>query len=362
MWTSGSFNERFFLFVKKASPGMVFYVRANTLLELKVTADTCLMFLKPRIHNSDDPITFLKQSTAGEWTSTSLKFFFMARSSVHCIVCCEILYYSETMDADKCSSICDHTIVEHIDTWIIDMIILPAVLQFDHDRFARALERRTTTCFQLSMSLDTWFDPLKQWLLTATNSVHESEGIWLKSQVNLPNMTPLTSISYHMRATLRLNRSDMSVGMRQLWKWVMFLQSKDVEPYFCDIEQLGLCARRYIADGATIDCGPSVRAWIGNRSRAIVGEGARWSTLENVYFGGGPSLINHACHVHANAFIEYEHSDEVVSLEIIMPNTPIRIVYDDCLSLFMARRISCNICGGREAPKASYYRVELRNV
>ena len=62
VWTSGSFNERFFLFVKNARPGMVFYVRANTLVELKVTADTCLLIAKPHINNSEDPVAFLKQS------------------------------------------------------------------------------------------------------------------------------------------------------------------------------------------------------------------------------------------------------------------------------------------------------------
>ena len=66
MWTSERFNERFFLFIKRTVPGMVFYVRANTLLELKVTADTCLLLLTPRVSNGDDPFSFLENHVGGK--------------------------------------------------------------------------------------------------------------------------------------------------------------------------------------------------------------------------------------------------------------------------------------------------------
>ena len=66
MWTSERFNERFFLFIKRALPGMVLYVRANTLLELMVAADTSLLLLTPRVPNGEDPVSFLENQIAGE--------------------------------------------------------------------------------------------------------------------------------------------------------------------------------------------------------------------------------------------------------------------------------------------------------
>ena len=223
-----------------------------------------------------------------------------------------------------CPSICDHTIVQHIDLWIIDMIILPATLKYNQHRFVRVLERRGNSWLLSIGSLDEWFIDVKEWLKSAIDVIHASEGTWITSQLTMPQMTPKSPIPHIMCLSLLVNGPDMLLAMRQLWKWVLFLQSNDVKPYFCDKEQLGIVAKRLIADGATIDCGPSVRAWIGSRDRVAVKQSARWSTLENEYFGGGPSLLNHACDVHANAFIEYENLDEVVSLETIMPNTHLR--------------------------------------
>ena len=257
----------------------------------------------------------------------------MLTNVIHC-------NYSDWRTVDKCPQMCNHSIVEHVDTWIIDMIILPVALNYDLVKFSNVLRLRGSTWVLASRNIIHWLDAVKEWINFVNSFVKGSEAAWLRSQIVPINMFIMTAL----QLTVDLDGAHVRKAMRQLWKWVLFLQSKDTRPYFCDTEQLGILSTRLIADGATIDCGPSLRAWIGGRARDDVKTGARWSTLENEYFGGGPSLLNHACVAHANAFIEYDHEDEVVSLEQIWPDVSIRIVYDDCQSLYNSRHISCNVC------------------
>ena len=56
--------------------------------------------------------------------------------------------------------------------------------------------------------------------------------------------------------------------------------------------------------------------------------GLRTSTIDGDYFGGGASLLNHACCKCANVIIAYEHG-EVETTENIIEGQALRVVYND---------------------------------
>ena len=131
---------------------------------------------------------------------------------------------------------------------------------------------------------------------------------------------------------------------RQVFRWMSLLQSRDVTVYFDEVEHVGLRSVRFLKREGEIECGKSVRSRVGSRSRQIYGQGVRWSTLENVYFGGGPSLINHACSEHANVMIDYTDGT-VLALVDISPGEALRANYEEDVDiLYNTRGVRCCMC------------------
>ena len=247
---------------------------------------------------------------------------------------------------DACPHACVHTIHEHADTIIIDMIILPLALNFDGNAYLLSMSRRQSFWTCEDVCIMPMFDHLRRWISAATSQISTCLANWVSwcTTQELSSSTPC--ILRHLRQILCLNTSNYNVILGVLWKWVQLLQSNDVMPYYCEHEQVGLMTTRVIRNGEAIDCGPSFTRRIGIRSRDSVPFGVRWSTTEGRYLGGGPSLLNHACVRHANALIEYDNGNIVLAIEDIEIFTPVRIVYDDCLPLFETRRIVCGVCAG----------------
>ena len=109
-------------------------------------------------------------------------------------------------------------------------------------------------------------------------------------------------------------------------------------------EQVGIKSKRAFKVEDEIDCGQSMIVFIGDRSRHVHKIGVRWSTLRDEYFGGGPSLINHACRAHANVLIDYTNGIVVASRDIEAGDT-LRVDYvEDPKILLETRGVICHEC------------------
>ena len=133
-----------------------------------------------------------------------------------------------------------------------------------------------------------------------------------------------TSLATILNVSMRRRRAIIS----QTLNWIRLLQSRDVRPYYDDVEQIGLQANRPIDRGIILDMGPTLMRYIGKRSLVLRELGLRTSTIEGYYFGGGASLLNHACWKCANVIIDYEHG-EVETTENIVEGQGLRVVYSD---------------------------------
>ena len=97
-------------------------------------------------------------------------------------------------------------------------------------------------------------------------------------------------------------------------------------------------------DQDEVDCGNLKTSRIGKRSRKIFDKGVRWSTMDNYYIGGGPSLLNHACSMHANVMIDYD-AGVVVAIKTIVSDEKLRVDYgEDENVLIETRGVKCNEC------------------
>ena len=245
-----------------------------------------------------------------------------------------------------CPHTCAHSFEEHVDTLIIDVLILPFASKFDIEAYGRSMRRRHSSWTCEGLDIPLMFFNLRRWIPAATSQNSMSLARWITWCGSAEACSADQCILGHLRHTLCSDTAQFRKGLSLLWKWIQLLQSNDVTPYHCEHEQIGLMAKRFIRNGEAIDCGPSFTRRIGARSRDSVPLGVRWSTTEGYYLGGGPSLLNHACIQHANALIEYDHDDVVLAIEDIDMSSPIRIVYDDCVPLFATRQISCGACAG----------------
>ena len=247
-----------------------------------------------------------------------------------------------------CPHTCAHSFEEHVDTLIIDVLILPFASKFDIEAYGRSMRRRHSSWTCEGLDIPLMFFNLRRWIPAATSQNSMSLARWITWCGSAEAYSTDQCILGHLRHTLCSDTAQFRKGLSLLWKWIQLLQSNDVTPYHYEHEQIGLMAKRFIRNGEAIDCGPSFTRRIGARSRDSVPLGVRWSTTEGYYLGGGPSLLNHACIQHANALIEYDHDDVVLAIEDIDMSSPIRIVYDDCVPLFATRQISCGACAGKK--------------
>jgi hypothetical protein len=141
-------------------------------------------------------------------------------------------------------------------------------------------------------------------------------------------------------------RNDRWVALfkRKTVTWLSFIQSQDVYAYYDNQEQIVLRSNKCFHDQDEVDCGNFSLTFIGKRSRRIEADGVRWSTLEDSYFGGGPSLLNHACKRHANVFIEYDNGI-VIAMKEIKPHDVLRANYEeDSEVLRTTRGVICHEC------------------
>ena len=54
-WVDQRFNDRYFHFIKRGLPGLVLYVRKNSVVEMELGSDTILLFLTAHNPRNDDP-------------------------------------------------------------------------------------------------------------------------------------------------------------------------------------------------------------------------------------------------------------------------------------------------------------------
>ena len=163
---------------------------------------------------------------------------------------------------------------------------------------------------------------------------------WIKRDIDHDRNHPFNELP-----TIFNNSEQMVKAVhRQFFRWITLLQSKDVEVYFDRVEQVGLISIRFLQRENEIDCGQSVLKHIGARSRQIYDHGVRWSTLENSYFGGGPSLINHACREHANVEVDYSDGT-VIAIANILCGEALRADYGEDVSILLhTRGVKCFQC------------------
>ena len=163
---------------------------------------------------------------------------------------------------------------------------------------------------------------------------------WIEADINSHRHHPFI----RMQRVFGSNDRVIHSIKRASFTWLSFIQSQDVCTYYDNHEQIGLRSNKHFEDQDEIDCGNFSLTFIGHRSRKIENAGVRWSTLEDSYFGGGPSLLNHACKRHANVFIEYDNGI-VIAMKRIKPFDILRANYEeDSEVLRTTRGVICHEC------------------
>ena len=194
---------------------------------------------------------------------------------------------------------------------------------------------------------------ITNWINMVQTRVFTSEKNWVTWYFAQDDSTVfLRSLILDEMSMAICDWSQMGIfSLKVLWKWVQLLNSTDVKPYYCEDHQLGLCARRFIREGESIDCGSAILVWIGVRARAAVHPDVRWSSIDDHYLGGGPSLLNHACYEHSNALMDFDNDYEVISIDDIEIGTAIWIAYDHCQEIYASRQLTCAQCNLRQVLK-----------
>ena len=240
------------------------------------------------------------------------------------------MYPCSTGVFESCPHECSHSIYEHVDTWAICVIILPPLLNFNYDRMQLVLQHRRElwTTMALPISITEYLRLLSELIartLPHTFSSIQSWIIWCNVEDcgDLTWRALTTSLAQTLNVSMRRRRAILS----QTFNWIQLLQSRDVRPYYDDVEQIGLKANRAIDRGILLDTGPTLMRYIGNRSMVLRELGLRTSTVDGYYFGSGASLLNHACCKCANVIIDYEHG-EVEATKNILEGQALRVVYN----------------------------------
>ena len=245
----------------------------------------------------------------------------------------------------QCPHNCAHTILEHSDTWFIARVLIPWTNRGDINAIQCIVQRRhemwTFAHFGLNettvLSSITWFDRIRD--SGTLQFTYDRFLKWQQHDMNSHDDHPLKE-----HETMRINKLRNVVDMKLIYKWVMFALSKDIQVYFDEREQVGIKSNRAFKVEDEIDCGESMIVFIGDRSRHVHKIGVRWSTLLDEYFGGGPSLINHACRAHANVLIDYTNGIVVASRDIEAGDT-LRVDYvEDAKILLETRGVICHEC------------------
>ena len=163
---------------------------------------------------------------------------------------------------------------------------------------------------------------------------------WLQSDISNHTNHPFL----HLKGVFGGSDREVLLMKRASFTWLSFIKSRHVYAYYDNKEQIGLKSSKHFRDQDEIDCGSFSLTFIGKRSRRIENEGVRWSTTEDHYFGGGPSLLNHACQRHANVFIEYDNGN-VIAMKAIKPHDVLRVNYEeDSEVLRSTRGVICHAC------------------
>ena len=233
------------------------------------------------------------------------------------------------------------------------MIILPSTIEYDLCKFVSVIKRRKIEWVTGLLLRRHWMSDISNWIKMVQTQVFTSEKAWVTWYLAQDDSTVyLRSLIIDEMSMTICDWSQMGISsLKVLWKWVLLLNSTDVMPYYCEDQQLGLCARRHIRDGASIDCGSPILVWIGVRACAVVHPDVRWSSIEGQYFGGGPPLLNHACYEHSNALMDFDNDYEVISIDDIEIGTAIWISYDNCQEIFASRQLTCRNCNLRQVLK-----------
>ena len=245
--------------------------------------------------------------------------------------------------ADNCPLRCVHTLVEHADTWFLGRIVIPWTTNGDAIRVDEILRNRNEmwTFQPCGVTRSSVTSSVKLFNRLATSRVFTMIAFerWLQQDMICNSNHPFQDAQ-----ALFVDGSIGRLFVKKTFIWITLLTSSDVAVYFDDREQIGILSKRNFKCQQEIDCGRSSNTFIGLRSHAIEDVGVRWSTLENSYFGGGPSLINHACSLHANVMIDYS-SGIVVSLNAIKCEEVLRADYgEDPNLLSLTRHVQCNMC------------------
>ena len=243
-----------------------------------------------------------------------------------------------------CPLHCMHSVTEHADTWFITRMLLPVCLIHEEDLLMSCIKLRQElwtvhyrgVTMPMILSAQFFQDRVTQAKLFNVSKMLK----WIKCDIDVHPKHPFQELW----TIFKNNERMIKAVHRQVFRWITLLQSKDVEVYFDHVEQVGLRSIRSLQREEEIDCGQSVLIHIGARSRRIYDLGVRWSTLENSYFGGGPSLINHACRDHANVEIDY-FDGTVIAIDNILCGDALRADYgEDVGILFHTRGVKCFKC------------------
>ena len=245
----------------------------------------------------------------------------------------------------KCPHNCAHSILEHSDTWFIARVIIPWTNRGEIDAIEGILRKRkevwTFGDFGLNIatiqSSITWFERIRD---SGTLQFTYARFLkWQRKDMATHEEHPLKGLE-----RMGLYKRTITVDMKVIFQWVLFALSKDITAYFDKREQVGIKSNRAFNMEEEIDCGQSMNVFIGDRSRHVYEMGVRWSTLQDYYFGGGPSLINHACCVHANVFIDYTNGVVVASRDIEAGDA-LRADYVEAAEILLETRgVKCSEC------------------
>ena len=230
-----------------------------------------------------------------------------------------------------------------MDTWFIARILICWCFPEDHEKVNCVVRHRHNEWITNARVLErsdifegkAFYERLRACPVFSPKSFH----LWLENDIRDHQQHPLHECLSFIGSKVLMDRTK-----KKLYGWLHFCQSKDVQVYYDEHEQIGLLASVDLLPQALVDCGAKVNHWIGKRSRHIHQINSRWSTIENVYIGGGMSLINHACEKHANVFIDFMEGS-VITIRRICENEPLRACYgEDSEVLKRTRYVECQAC------------------
>ena len=232
--------------------------------------------------------------------------------------------------SENCPILCGHSIEEHVDAWAISVLILPQLLDHDLTSLYEVLKRRHDSwIMDPSMGIVDYLHLIPDLISCTLSHTFASVESWIawcsiRDSGNLSWNLIASSLTDIFNVPARRRRRVLTLT----FNWIQVLQSRDVRPYYSDTEHVGLVANRALNRGIVVDTGGSVMKFIGSRSLVLRQHGLRTSTIAGYYFGGGASLLNHACSDCANVIVDYDYG-EVETVRNVLEGEPLRVVYND---------------------------------